>query len=152
VWYPWGIFQEMSTKRRRLSTPETDKLLEDIANNTAIGLDKTYQDKQGCYRYTTSTPLSFNMPLLGHIVFNGHLIPVSEMFGCFMTMSSYRHTYTEIPENLKVCQLNYPVVQKFLCLFFDEKKKEASSISYLFFYRACQMILIFSRQKVLYVS
>lgn len=100
-----------------MSSSEADNFLE---SSTIVepSLVKTYQDKQGSYRYRNTAPLAFTMPEIGHMVFNNKLIGVSEMYGCFMTMSSYNKHYTEIPESFKVIFIYfiYIVVVNSLCV------------------------------------
>ena len=57
------------------------------------------------------------MPLLGNIVFEGQLMPASEMYGCFMTMSKSYSLTADLPENFRVSSLMKLVMNSFQLYF-----------------------------------
>ena len=68
-------------------------------------LQETFQDSVGIEHKKELTCKEFEMPLLGNIVFEGQLMPSSEMYGCFMTMSKSYSLTADLPENFRVSSL-----------------------------------------------
>ncbi|XP_073235787.1 dynein heavy chain domain-containing protein 1-like [Porites lutea] len=64
-------------------------------------LQETFQDRVEIEHKKELRCKEFKIPLLGNIVFEGQLMPASEMYGCFMTMSKSYSLTADLPENFR---------------------------------------------------
>ena len=80
-------------------------------------LQETFQDRVEIEHKKELRCKEFKMPLLGNIVFEGQLMPASEMYGCFMTMSKSYSLTADLPENFRVSSLMKLVMNSFQLYF-----------------------------------